>query len=134
MRKLYETAVLAILLSVLSSPVIADVEDCPCWDEEFLAEITIGSFPDACGENTITLEIDKSLVSASHDIAIFDNFSLQLMAGTPFPGLPESCSAKLLGLPEIFFKTSEDQTEDCTALLRGLRDLFSVTDFDCVGW
>ena len=131
MRKLYETAVLAILLSVLSSPVIADVEDCPCWDEEFLAEITMGSFPDACGENTITFGPD---ISASHDIAIFDNFSLQLMAGTPFPGLPESCSVKLLGLPEIFFETSENQTEDCSSLLRGLNVVFEDAGFDCIGW
>ena len=200
MRKFYSTAVLAILLSVLSSPVIAAVEDCevlkgdggtsglygmcvaywnaeakqnksgsqlrsgggnnrfldryneirdrvggpempgltqtpvfdcPCWDEKFLADITFESIPEACGENTISFGSD---ISASHDIAIFDNFSLQLMAGTPFPGLPTSCSVKLTGLPEIFNETTENQTEDCKELLRGLNDVFSDAGFDCVGW
>jgi hypothetical protein len=200
MRKFYSTAVLAILLSVLSSPVIAAVEDCevlkgdggtrglygmcvaywnaeanqnkngsqlrssggnnrfldryneirdrvggpempgltqtpvfdcPCWDEKFLADITFESIPEACGENTISFGSD---ISASHDIAIFDNFSLQLMAGTPFPGLPTSCSVKLTGLPEIFNETTENQTEDCTELLRGLNDVFADAGFDCNGW
>jgi len=200
MRKFYSTAVLAILLSVLSSPVIAAVEDCevlkgdggtsglygmcvaywnaeakqnkngsqqrsgggnnrfldkyneirdrvggpempglnptsvfdcPCWDAKFLADITNGSIPDACGENTFDF---GSGVIAIHDIAAFDEFSLLLMAGTPFPGLPTSCSVKLTGLPEIFDETTENQTEDCKELLRGLNDVFSDAGFDCVGW
>ena len=191
MRKFYSIAVLAILLSVLSSPVIAAVEDCevlkgdggtsglygmcvaywnaeakqnksgsqqrssggnnrfldkyneirdrvggpempgltqtpvfdcPCWDEKFLADITFESVPEACGENTFPSGED---ISASHDIAMFDNFTLQLMAGSVFPGQPESCSANLLGLPGIFFETSEDQTEDCKELLRGLAQVFA---------
>jgi hypothetical protein len=101
--------------------------DCPCWDIEFLAEITVDAIVDDCGE------VSYDEVSFQ-DIAIFDDFDLQLMAGSPFSFMPAQCSV-LAGEESIApIQTDEQQTSDCKELLRGLKDLFDEAGMVCPGW